>query len=90
MKAFRAGMQRWVPYIQRCTHSTNVTVRMRDRDVVVSVTLPTASYVHTFTSRDVYGPITTRGLRPHQKLCRFADAVILGTLELYKEMKAQT
>lgn len=88
MQAFRVGLQRWTYYIRRCTHSTDVVVRMQDRDVVVSLTVGTVPYVHTFTSQHVYGPITTRGVRPHQKLCRYADEVILGALQAYKESKA--
>jgi len=35
----------------------------------------------------VYGPIGTRQIRPHQKVCRFADQVILGALQAYKDSK---
>jgi hypothetical protein len=87
MKAFWRGMQRWVPYIKRCTHSNDVVVRMQGNDVVVSLTVGTVPYVHTFTSKHVYGPFTTRGVQAKHKLCRYADEVILGALEVYKESK---
>lgn len=87
MLAFRAALLRWVPYIKRCTHSTDVAIRMQDRDVVVSLTVGTVPYVHTFTVHDVYGPIGTRQLRPHHKICKFVDQVILGALQAYKDSK---
>jgi hypothetical protein len=90
MQAFRVGLQRWIPYIRRCTHATDVVVQMKDNDVVVSLMIGTVPYVRTFTSQSVYGPITPRGVQARQKLCRFADDIILGALEAYKESKKPT
>ena len=87
MRAFRDSLHQWVYYITRATHATDVSVTMDGRDVVVFLQLGSMPYTHRFTSMLVYGPIGTRQIRPHQKVCRFADQVILGALQAYKDSK---
>ena len=81
MRVFRDSLVRWIPYIQRATHITNVSVSMEGRDVVVLMVAQGFEYRHRFTVQSVYGSIGTRPVHPHQKICRFADDLILATLE---------
>jgi hypothetical protein len=89
MRAFRASLEQWTHYIVRATHATDVSVQMDGRDVVVFLRMGTLPYQHRFTSMLVYGAIGTRQIRPHQKVCRFADEVILGALQAYKDSTAR-
>lgn len=85
MRAFRDSLAKWIPYIVRATHATDVSVQLDGRDVVVFLRLGDMPYQHRFTTMLVYGAIGTRQVRPHQRVCRFADEVILGALQAYKD-----
>lgn len=89
MRVFRDSLVRWIPYIQRATHIVDVSILMEGRDVVVFLRYRDFEYQHRFTVQSVYGHVGTRQIHPHQKLCRFADEVILSTLEAWKKRNAE-
>lgn len=89
MRIFRDSLVRWIPYIQRATHITNVSVLLEGRDVVVLMEAQEFRYQHRFTVQSVYGNIGTRPVHPHQKICRFADDLILATLDALRTWNAE-